>query len=265
VGSPWTLIAASGVSPSGQYVVGRAANAAAGYSGGVLWELSPDRSQILAIRALGNMGTRTASGATSSAVSVNNSGQVTGLSQTGQVDANGNLVNHAYRVTPQDTDFDTLPDTWFVADTTPGSDSFKNVLMQDLGTLGGLRSSIGFINGLGQVAGSANNTAGYNRPVLWTEAAIQDLGAVPGTNGGVANGLNDNGQVVGECSGKAFVWDELRGIRDLNTLKAASDTSGLNLMSAYAVSMDGRIVGRGQGKGKSYPPPDRAFIAVPQP
>jgi probable HAF family extracellular repeat protein len=261
-GSPWAVTGVGGISPNGDYVAARVTNAAIGYSGAAVLKLSPDRSQILLVAPLGGLGGRETDGSTGSAKSVNNSGQVTGIAYSGQIDGSGLPIYHGYRVSPQDTDGDGIPDSWFTADTAPGVDPFKNVLMQDLGTLGGLRSLPAFINGTGQIAGDSNTSSGARHPFLWMEGTLLDLGAIPGTSGGIANGLNDSRQVVGECSGKAFVWDSARGIRDLNLLKAAGDTSGMTLMSAYAVSPGGRIVGRGQAKGKAS---NRAFIAVPQP
>ncbi len=73
-----------------------------------------------------------------------------------------------------------------------------------------------------------------------------------------AHGLNDAGSVVGwsQRSGKnasnhAFIWSTTTGIRDLNVLKAAGDTSGIELTSAERITPSGKILASGVRKNAS--------------
>jgi probable HAF family extracellular repeat protein len=72
----------------------------------------------------------------------------------------------------------------------------------DLGTLpGGSRSSALAISESGAVAGSSDVANGESHAVVWERGVIRDLGA------GVAFGINDRGQVVGQDGiGQPTLW-----------------------------------------------------------
>jgi probable HAF family extracellular repeat protein len=81
--------------------------------------------------------------------------------------------------------------------------------MIDLGTLGG-SSSIGLgINNLGQVTGSATTAAGLGHAFLYRDGQMIDLNNVIDPALGVtlfnAQGINDEGQIVANSFGRAFL------------------------------------------------------------
>src|SRR5215208_6925166 len=65
---------------------------------------------------------------------------------------------------------------------------------------------------------------------------VTDLGVLPGASDSYAYGINDRGQVVGESSGRAFLWQDGRMI----SLGALGDG---NKGSARAINNNGQIVG----------------------
>ena len=103
--------------------------------------------------------------------------------------------------------------------------------MRDLGTLGGTDSFAFLLNERGQIAGmsftntAANSSTGYPTldPFLWENGKMLDLGTLGGTSG-VANGLNNRGEVVGasnlpgDSTEHPFLWSEGEGMKDLGTL-----------------------------------------------
>jgi probable HAF family extracellular repeat protein len=119
----------------------------------------------------------TLGGLDSAAVSINDAGQVAGLSTTAPDQKIGDPGTHAA--------------LW---------DHGK---ITDLGTLGGPISRANTINNRGQVAGASLDAAGQLRPFLWQDGAMTDLGALPGYSAGRSATLNDRGDVAG--------WSELAG------------------------------------------------------
>jgi probable HAF family extracellular repeat protein len=170
----------------------------------------------------------------------------------------------------------TVPDPFSMIDSlffmTPNGLQTRAVLwdhgqVKDLGTLGGPDAIAGFINDLGQVAGSSYTSAIPNLvtglpsadPFLWEPPSPQfpkgrmiDLGSFGGANG-FSNALNNIGQVIGGSSIASnpgacfflsfhrgchpFLWDNGTLI-DLNT-----NTIGGNPLSADWFNDAGEIVG----------------------
>jgi probable HAF family extracellular repeat protein len=113
---------------------------------------------------------------------------------------------------------------------------WRNGVLADIGALPGVNSSSGFeINGRGWIVGVSQNGlidplsgTPEDRPVLWKDGRIIDLGTLGG-NQGQANSINDTGQVAGVAFNdvpdpftgttqfRGFLWQ--RGIMyDLGTL-----------------------------------------------
>lgn len=102
----------------------------------------------------------------------------------------------------------------------------------DLGTLGG-SSCATSINDPGQIVGwYSSGTGGGDRPFLWGNATMIDLGILQ-PNGSYAYAINDNSQVVGGSGGTAFFWENGR----LTNL-------GGNESVALSVNNSGQVVGQ---------------------
>jgi len=115
--------------------------------------------------------------------------------------------------------------------------------MEDLGTFGGWDSKAYDINSSGWVVGYAELPSGESRPFLWRGGTIENLGTL--AYGSLANGINDQGQVVGLCAmgGTSnpchpWIWDS-GSMTDLGTL--GGDSGG-----AEAINNGGKIVGWSQ-------------------
>src|SRR5262249_15578008 len=112
----------------------------------------------------------------------NDHGQVTGISDNGQVD-------------PQLGVPESIAVLWD-----------RNGTIANLGTLGGTQSLAGIINAQGQIVGVAANTipdplsifgwATQTRAALWNHGNIQDLGTLGGADAS-ASYINDRGQITG--------------------------------------------------------------------
>jgi probable HAF family extracellular repeat protein len=126
--------------------------------------------------------------------------------------------------------------------------------IQDLGTLGGGRSSVGVaINDRGQVTGNAQTAQGMNHAFLYSDGSMRDLGE------GEGEGINNYGWVVGRLlSGHAFVYDGTARY-DLNNFLDGSG-AGWRLRGAMDINDAGQIIGRGTHDGV-----DRGYLLTPVP
>lgn len=110
---------------------------------------------------------------------------------------------------------------------------FTNGAVEDLGTIPGGSISTGVaINDLGQVVGDSQysvNGGSIRHAALWSNGTVTDLGILPSWgNYSRGNGINKAGEVVGHSGGSlsttnthAFIWDAVRGMRDIGTLGGA--------------------------------------------
>jgi probable HAF family extracellular repeat protein len=163
--------------------------------------------------------------------------------------------------------------------------------LQDLGTLGGSTAAATGINRSGQVAGYSDTSSGANHGFLWTQSggmqdlgtfipnAVNDTGLIAGSvvtakgdqaaavwnkgqvsilGPGVALGINDLEQIVGERvardSGQAFIWNPGGGgMQLLPMLPGAISSLG------QGINDSGEVVGWSQTDDGFY----QAFIWTP--
>lgn len=124
---------------------------------------------------------------------------------------------------------------------------YSNGHMLDLGVLGtnGSRfSAAGAINNHGQVVGDSTTTANdsfFIHPFLWAAGHMMDLGTLGGIQNGSANGINDQGIVVGGSpirTGElhAFIYDGV--LHDLG-IGSGSSASSINTFNQVVGTVSG--------------------------
>ncbi len=97
-------------------------------------------------------------------------------------------------------------------------------------------SSVYGVNELGHAVGSAYNVQNIQRPVLWRDGQMIDVGGEPLDQSGGASGINDHGEVVARLTQVgAFHWSA--GVRTV--LPAIGKCSAL----AWAINNNGVIAG----------------------
>jgi probable HAF family extracellular repeat protein len=167
-------------------------------------------------------------GIESLAIAVNSGGEVVGFSDNG------------------------IPDAFSMAGMATQTRAFvwRNGVMTDLGTLGGIDSLASNLNERGQIAGISftDSNASSNcawalttHPFFWENGKMTDVGSLGGTCG-APNWMNNRGQVVGFSTvtgdqPHAFFWDKKEGLKDLGTLP------GRSVSFANWINEAGEIVG----------------------
>jgi probable HAF family extracellular repeat protein len=200
----------------------------------------------------GDIGTPGLGGQNSIAFSANERGQAVGLAQTSTVDPNGEDFCGLKALRLPSTGTTCLPSLW------------QYGVMVPLPTLGGNNGTANQVNRRGVVAGFAENaTLDPNcpapqkfqfEPAIWQQGEIQQLPTFTGDPEGVAEAINDNGQVVGAsgtCSTfstnnlislqplHALLW-ETGTVTDLGNLGGTAKGFG-NL--AFNINNQGEVVG----------------------
>jgi probable HAF family extracellular repeat protein len=235
------------ISDNGQFIVGVSEN-------GVDDPLTdyPEYDAVLwrrghRIQNLGTLG-----GNVSTAVSVNNLGQVVGGATNKTTDQYAAGLGPCWSL-----------NCWPSA-TQWRAYLWQNGVMTDLGTLGTGKDAVaGLVNAHGQVAGvsytntTANHTTGIptQDPFFWEQGKpMVDIGTLGGTLG-YPNWLNNKGQVVGQSNLAGdkkyhpFLWEKGKTMQDLSTL-------GGDWGTATSINTAGEIVGWASTKR------NRAFHAV---
>lgn len=147
------------------------------YVATLTWENEP-----VGMQDIGTLG-----GDWSTAVSINDLGDVVGMTETATAGLRPFLIE------PLDANADGFPDTWFKDANADG----VNDLMQDLSTLGGGQIlNVRAINDARQIAGVLMDATGAAHAFLWDGTALNDLGTLGGSSSSPA-AMNNFGDVVG--------------------------------------------------------------------
>ncbi len=211
-------------------------------------------------RLRGDIGTPGLGGQNSVANGVNEMGQAVGAAQTSTADPNGEDFCGFKALGLPSKGTTCLPFLWQYAVTIP------------LPTLGGSNGTAYRVNRRGTVAGFAENTTKDSncpapqklqfRPVIWENGEIQELPVAAKNFEGVAEGVNDNGQVVGGsgiCAAlnpitgtslqplHALLW-ETGTVTDLGSLGGTGHGFG-NL--ALNINNQGQVIGYSDLKGNA--------------
>jgi probable HAF family extracellular repeat protein len=174
----------------------------------------------------------TLGGRSTSALSINNSCQIVGTSDTAKGNVHGFLCD--------------------------------NGKMIDLGTLPNycLQSAANDINDYGQIVGVSTSTDANRscHAFLYDHGTMTDLGTLGGDSSG-AQSINNLGQIVGNClengNSLAFIYENGR-MKDLNSMIPAN--SGWTLFAGTSINDSGQIVGYGY-----YGTVSSAFLLTPIP
>src|SRR5579872_6379295 len=116
------------------------------------------------------------------------------------------------------------------------------IVVTDLGTLGGTQSSAVAINASGQVVGTSTLADSSTHAFSWTKlGGMLDLGTLGGVQS-VPTAVSATGQVVGNSitatgATHAFSWTQATGMLDLGNLPGGTDSFAL------AVNASGQVVG----------------------
>lgn len=135
----------------------------------------------------------------------------------------------------------------------------------DLGTLEGLLLTPTDINNEGQIVGFAASPDGtVFRAFFWQNGVATDLGTLAPDVFGLAFGINDKGQIVGDSCDqffdcRAFLWQD-GTMTELNTLVRSSNAPFLE--NGNSINSRGQIAGKTTVQGT---PLADAYLATPSP
>lgn len=185
-----------------------------------------------------------AAGATTYGNGINNLGQVIGQSLQGLGSSEFLYTNGAMQNLPGFHNAININDAGQIVGSTvvSGADHaalYSNGTLQDLGTLGGSFSVANGINGLGQIVGVADNTAGIQHAFVYSNGSMQDLGTLGGSTS-AAYGINNSGQITGSAAlatagGDAFLYSNGKML-DLGNL-------GMVGSEGTAINATGQVTG----------------------
>lgn len=132
-------------------------------------------------------------------------------------------------------------------------------------TLGGEKIFVVSVNNLGQVVGFSNTKNVNSHAFLFDKSRrLIDLNTLGGKESQALD-INDHMQIVGTAHSaskinteRAFVWDPVNGMRDLNILIPAN-SGWKKLTAAIKINNEGLIIGKGVYLGEK-----RAFLLIPK-
>ena len=188
-------------------------------SGGIVWDGEGGVREIGALPG----------GTWTSPHDINNAGQVAGVADSGIPLIGHPITVHSLKGSPG------VQNHAFLWDDDQG--------ILDLATLGGDYAWAAGINDIGQVVGTSYTGNGDEyRAFLWNEeAGMQDIGALAGEDNSEAYAINNDGRIVGESGGRAFIWDPIDGMQAIADL-LASEIEWANF-HPYDINNSGQIVG----------------------
>jgi probable HAF family extracellular repeat protein len=180
----------------------------------------------------------------SSAYSINNSGQIVGLSHIRATLWNNGVATDLH---PQGSDYSSatsINDLGQIVGTSTYTDGnqratvWNNGVATDIHPQGSDQSLAYSINNSGQIVGASVTADGNDRSTLWNNGVATDINPQ-----GRTNSINNSGQIVGVSGGRATLWNN--GVAtDLNSFLSASDLSaGWFLTQAYDINDNGWIIG----------------------
>jgi probable HAF family extracellular repeat protein len=188
-------------------------------------------------------------GGNSYAYAINESGQVTGWSQTAGGDPHAFLWdNGVMRNLGVHYGYDINASAQVVGGHGQLAFLWENNSVRYLSTLGGASSVAYAINDSGQVVGMAYTPSGDRHAFLWEDGVVTDLGTLGGSRS-EARGINALGQVVGMAYDeneryRAFLWED--GVmHNLGTL-------GGVFTYAHDINVSGQVAGSSCWSGFDY-------------
>ncbi len=138
--------------------------------------------------------------------------------------------------------------------------------IQDLGGLSGANnSSYGLaINNQGEVVGYGGSLLNPTAFRTLADGTLQNLGTLPGASSGVANAVNDYGQIVGAATynsggtsvSEAFYFSDRTGMIDLT--QSLVNGQGWDITSATGINNYGQITGTAVYNGQTH-----AYLLTP--
>jgi probable HAF family extracellular repeat protein len=195
-----------------------------------------------------------AGGDYSSASGINDSGEVTGVSNTGTEivpflwTAKGRLKRVPLLTGDNCGQAPSINRYGHVVGYSSGQNGTKAFFWARSGSVrrldtlaGGSSAKARDLNDQDEIVGTSDSSSG-ERAVLWTKTgSVRDLGTLPGDYASSAMAINNNGDVVGYSKGargmRGFLWNKMAGMQNLGVLGGGSSSRAL------AINDSGVVVG----------------------
>lgn len=127
----------------------------------------------------------------------------------------------------------------------------------------GLNSYGTAINDKGAIAGYGDFGAGSHAFYMPSPGRFVDIGVTGSFTSSMALGMNNQGRVVGTMNSSgmgahAFLWDEVGGMVDLNSLLSGADRGSWVLTTATGINGSNQVAGQGYFNGQLH-----GFVLTP--